>query len=607
VSADYYVSWSKGDDSNPGTLNKPFKTPGRAVQELHLLKDPSGTVVLIRGGTYRLRDHSENKLKLKDLSGSKNAPIEIRGYPGEEVILDAFTADFNPVTAKQVPVGWGGISINKSNHLLIENFKIMGREMSNIELLDSNYVTIRFCEASRSNKHGLFTGGSFHHLTIEACKFYEHIYGSTASHGIYISGGHWDPSLPPVRDVTIRYVECYFNGRHGIQFNGRGENITIEHCNLHHNILGGVSLIGAREVNVSNNLIYKNNKQGVILYTYFDTAYWDPNDPVSVAHWKSTHWTIQDVIIKNNTIFMDDDPWYDDEWINYKPSYHAGIYLVDTTGLLPPFDDIRVENNIIYNHSKSVINFDNPDHFPGTSARKNIFFSSGEVESIGDNGYIPIEVIQKKHPMKWQNNINGLDPLFMNLTPTQLIDRSYILLDFADPKYTNFEDDFRVKQGSPSFKVNAGAFQKALPIVETLISVDEQKKIPIGYGEKIFQKITNSNVMIAVQNWFFSIFNPQYICLNDSYIKDGRERICFRHPIYNIIAFAIYNDKAAPIEVCTRLQYEAKGGIECMDCISVTFDRINSISIMKNLDVKYGVIDQALNANSLGIYILLYK
>ncbi|MBU0754275.1 MAG: right-handed parallel beta-helix repeat-containing protein, partial [Planctomycetes bacterium] len=335
--ADYYVSWDHGDDDNPGTIEQPFKTPDRAVSMLRAMPDPSGKVILIRQGWYRWRDHEGNRLFLKGLHGSPGAPIQIRGYPGETVILDAFTEPFNPLAVPfRMNCGWGGVSINESSYLTVENLWVCGRRQCNVEILNSDWITIRYIISCRSDKHGLFTGGSFHHLVIECCRFYEQMYGSTSSHGIYISGGHWDPELPPVRYVWIRYCECYYNGRHGIQLNGRIENVAIDHCNIHHNVLGGISLIGVRNATINRNLIYKNNKQGVILYTYFDDDYWDINDPDSVAHWKLTHWPIENIHVDHNTIYMDDIPWYIDEWTSYNPTYHAGILIVDTSGLLPP-------------------------------------------------------------------------------------------------------------------------------------------------------------------------------------------------------------------------------------------------------------------------------
>jgi hypothetical protein len=457
--ADFYVSWDHGDDANPGTFEEPFKTPDMAVKVLKSLPDPSGKVVLIREGWYRHRDHDGNRIFLKELHGSKGAPIQIRGYPGETVVLDAFLKPFNPkVKPFTMECGWGGICFSESSHIIVENFVVMGRCIGNIELLNSDYITVRFITSARGDKHGLFTGGSFEHLTIEACKFYENMYGSTASHGVYISGGHWNPDLPPVRNIWIRYVESYFNGRHGIQFNGRIEDVVVEHCNLHHNVLGGLSLIGVRNCRAHHNLMYKNNKQGIILYTYFDDHYWDPDDPESLEHWKATHWTIEDIQLDHNTIYMDDMPWYIDEWVAYNPTYHAGIYMVDSTDLLPPFKNIFIHNNIIYNHSDMVVNFANIEHVPGTVSVLNLYYSPPYVESVACYGLYSVPVVEAFLPWLWFYNLAGHDPLFENLTPTNTIDGTGGQIDFSDPIYNQFEDDFHLQDDSPALLIQAGAF-----------------------------------------------------------------------------------------------------------------------------------------------------
>jgi hypothetical protein len=51
----FYVS-PDGDDSGPGTEAKPFRTPARAQSAARQAKDPKGTTVTLRGGTYYLAD-----------------------------------------------------------------------------------------------------------------------------------------------------------------------------------------------------------------------------------------------------------------------------------------------------------------------------------------------------------------------------------------------------------------------------------------------------------------------------------------------------------------------------------------------------------------------
>jgi ankyrin repeat protein len=73
-----YAVALNGKDSNPGTLEQPFKTINAALE----IVGP-GNVIYIRGGRYRC-GHS---IRL-DKSGAQGNPICLKAYPGETPILD---------------------------------------------------------------------------------------------------------------------------------------------------------------------------------------------------------------------------------------------------------------------------------------------------------------------------------------------------------------------------------------------------------------------------------------------------------------------------------------------------------------------------------------
>lgn len=80
VSADsastYYVSTETGLDSNPGTLDKPFRTIGKAATVV-----APGDTVYIRGGIY----YEQVTLSV---SGVSNKPITWEGYKNETVVIN---------------------------------------------------------------------------------------------------------------------------------------------------------------------------------------------------------------------------------------------------------------------------------------------------------------------------------------------------------------------------------------------------------------------------------------------------------------------------------------------------------------------------------------
>src|SRR5688572_25883710 len=84
-----FVDGAKGADANDGTEAKPWRTLAHAVLQL-----APGDTLYVRGGTYYETVTVANK-------SPAEAPITIRAYPGELVVLDAGHREFfdDPATA----------------------------------------------------------------------------------------------------------------------------------------------------------------------------------------------------------------------------------------------------------------------------------------------------------------------------------------------------------------------------------------------------------------------------------------------------------------------------------------------------------------------------
>ena len=72
----YYVS-TKGNDGNPGTFKKPFKTILKASKKMK-----AGDICYVRAGNYH------EFVRLNNLHGTLQAPIVFKAYNNEQVVLD---------------------------------------------------------------------------------------------------------------------------------------------------------------------------------------------------------------------------------------------------------------------------------------------------------------------------------------------------------------------------------------------------------------------------------------------------------------------------------------------------------------------------------------
>ena len=85
----FYVDTAKGQDTNAGTVDAPFKTIAHGLRHLK-----PGDTLNLRGGIYR-----ENVYVAR--IGQKDKPITIRSHPNELAIIDPGYAEFldSPQTA----------------------------------------------------------------------------------------------------------------------------------------------------------------------------------------------------------------------------------------------------------------------------------------------------------------------------------------------------------------------------------------------------------------------------------------------------------------------------------------------------------------------------
>jgi hypothetical protein len=223
----FYVS-TYGDDSNPGSFEKPWRTISRAVSELH----PSDTLYL-RGGIYYVDESIEITC-----SGLPDKYIVIEGYPGEVVIL--YGSDRNILDGR---VEWIEY---RDGVYFVEVYKEPTYIAQGVERL-YRYASLEDLLAAKIGyRGGWFYDSSTHRLyvaTLDGIHPSEvELHVSFVDHLIRISGNY----------VRIANIEIAYASR-GITVNSGYGGCIIEGCHIH-NVNVGILLSKC----VANRIVQRN-------------------------------------------------------------------------------------------------------------------------------------------------------------------------------------------------------------------------------------------------------------------------------------------------------------------------------------------------------------
>ncbi len=202
----YYVA-TTGNNTNPGTEDRPWRTIGKAVDTM-----VAGDTTYVRGGTYS----TETSIRFKR-SGTAVAPIKLLNYPGEAPVIDWV----NQQLGQTVWVYHGSGQNVAIGYITIEGFEIK-----------NGFVGIKFY--------------SMHNSVIRRNWVHHNI-----SQGILGGGGHHNLFDQNIVSHNGNFVGCA---------NGELTSIGTTVCNQSH----GLYLHG-QSYTITNNLIYDNLAYGIVL------------------------------------------------------------------------------------------------------------------------------------------------------------------------------------------------------------------------------------------------------------------------------------------------------------------------------------------------------
>jgi hypothetical protein len=173
--ATYYVDGNSGNDANPGTNAKPWKTLTKASAFAGSLK-PGDAVLLKRGSAW-----DGEQLEIMEVAGTEKNPITFGAY--------------GPETAPRPSIGNGRVYVKKSEHIIIRDMEVHHSPQGPcISVSRSGYLTVVNNVVHHAKSNGIaYHAGVHHTATVDNI-----VHDVLANDGISIHDAQWGDNPGPV-------------------------------------------------------------------------------------------------------------------------------------------------------------------------------------------------------------------------------------------------------------------------------------------------------------------------------------------------------------------------------------------------------------------------
>ncbi|MGI9240595.1 MAG: right-handed parallel beta-helix repeat-containing protein [Verrucomicrobiales bacterium] len=265
VSADELFVSTTGSDSDPGSIDRPYRTIDHAAG-----RASPGDTIFVRGGVY-------NELVSPNRSGTSSQRITIRNFPDESPIIDGSGKS----VAGQTPI----LEIDDENYLTIEGFQIRNLttptnsrtplgilvtgSSTGIEIIDCEIYNIRNT-GDNGNAHGILVEGTdntpISGLVIRGNELRDLVLGNSEAlvlngnvDGFEVSGNY----VHDCNNLGIDFIGFEGNGPAGQDQARNGvcaDNIVTNISTLNNPAYGGYSaggiyVDGGRDIIIERNLV----------------------------------------------------------------------------------------------------------------------------------------------------------------------------------------------------------------------------------------------------------------------------------------------------------------------------------------------------------------
>lgn len=264
----YYVA-TTGNNSNPGTEDKPWRTITYAVAAM-----VAGDTTFVRGGTYS----TEGTIRFKR-TGTATAPIRLLNYPGESPLIDYVDQQVGD-TVTVLHVAGQNVAMG---YLTIEGFEIKNG-YDGIKFYNMHNSVIRRNWIHDNINQGILGIGGHHNLferniishngNFPGCEAGAKTkIGTTIcnqTHGLYMHGDSYTITNNIIYDNLAAGIQqngsptsAYSPTRHpGPEFAG-ASNWTIAHnVSAYHSYGPGILLWGSlsNNIRIENNILFENQQ-----------------------------------------------------------------------------------------------------------------------------------------------------------------------------------------------------------------------------------------------------------------------------------------------------------------------------------------------------------
>lgn len=332
----YYIALD-GNDQNPGTLEQPFATLNHAVSLLQ-----PGDTVYFRGGTYYL-----SKSVWIGADGLPEARISIRPYQDEHVVLDCSQTQYDTSC----------IALDGS-YLDFEGFEIASSQRSGIAAWGGSHLRIRNNAIHHSVKGGIYVGYDISQplTVVDVLVEGNEIYRNCQENNPVQSGDGW--GWPPAISigeaslVTVTNNLVYENYGEGIIMGSMNGGVAT-HNVLHDNYSVQMYMDKSSHITYQSNLIYTTHNTE--FFRYGGTA----NGIQMANEWNNVPNPLDSNKVLNNMV------------IGGRHGFYYGSY--DRGGGMR---NVLVANNTFYEGQVAILNIDPDPEHQNTLFVNNLFYQT---------------------------------------------------------------------------------------------------------------------------------------------------------------------------------------------------------------------------------------